>query len=344
MDFVEKTAEKLLNLLEEYGPDSRISFPKDSDLQNKFEEFCNKTLRKSRLSKDWHMLELKREYEEPTFSSVETRLIQFLKQRPTILSGNSNLANEQKCRFCLSTTLNELQIFSQVDKGILDVALKFFQVRCIDGFPQYICVKCLEQLNTIQKFHKLTEVSHIKLLSLAAKECCQHKLHSDSNSAAETKQTPIDNEDDVFSDTEEFQTTGDRENVTVKNHFCEYCPKSFKTKLSLKVHIRSHTNERPFVCSECKMSFKTYSAISSHQAVHSKEKKFECYVSECSFRTTTKANLKIHERTHSQERRYACSYCALKFTTTSNLSKHVKNIHHQIKPHKCRQCEKKVIL
>lgn len=34
-------------------------------------------------------------------------------------------------------------------------------------------------------------------------------------------------------------------------HRCKFCGKGFSSNSALTIHIRSHTNERPFVCKEC---------------------------------------------------------------------------------------------
>ena len=49
------------------------------------------------------------------------------------------------------------------------------------------------------------------------------------------------------------------------------CGKSFKAYFSMKVHLRGHTNERPFTCPhpECEKSFKTSSDLSKHLRTHS---------------------------------------------------------------------------
>lgn len=34
-------------------------------------------------------------------------------------------------------------------------------------------------------------------------------------------------------------------------HRCKFCGKGFSSDSALKIHIRSHTGERPFACNEC---------------------------------------------------------------------------------------------
>lgn len=42
----------------------------------------------------------------------------------------------------------------------------------------------------------------------------------------------------------------DDENSNNK-HRCKFCGKGFSSDSALKIHIRSHTGERPFACNEC---------------------------------------------------------------------------------------------
>lgn len=34
-------------------------------------------------------------------------------------------------------------------------------------------------------------------------------------------------------------------------HRCKFCGKGFSSDSALKIHIRSHTGERPFACQDC---------------------------------------------------------------------------------------------
>lgn len=133
---------------------------------------------------------------------------------------------------------------------------------------------------------------------------------------------------------------------------CSFCPKRFKTKQALCNHLRTHTDERPFICEvsidgfhsqttifislfslqKCGRGFKTRSALRNHYAVHATKKDFAC--THCSFRTTSKSNLNIHSRIHSNVRPYKCRHCDFRFNTNSNMLKHIRNVHEQQKTHK----------
>ncbi|KAJ8906705.1 hypothetical protein NDN08_003194 [Rhodosorus marinus] len=50
----------------------------------------------------------------------------------------------------------------------------------------------------------------------------------------------------------------------------EGCGKSFNKKYNMQMHMRQHTNERPYVCSvnECRLSFKWRSSLRNHLRYH----------------------------------------------------------------------------
>lgn len=57
---------------------------------------------------------------------------------------------------------------------------------------------------------------------------------------------------------------------------CSLCPKRFTRAYNLRSHLRTHTDERPFVCTVCGKAFARQHDRKRHEGLHSGEKKFVC--------------------------------------------------------------------
>ena len=78
-------------------------------------------------------------------------------------------------------------------------------------------------------------------------------------------------------------------------HECGVCEKMFRYQSDLAVHMRRHTNERPYKCDVCEQRFRTSGNLQSHMRIHTKEKPYECDV--CEKRFSRSSNLQRHVRT-----------------------------------------------
>ncbi|XP_037641270.1 zinc finger protein 574 isoform X2 [Sebastes umbrosus] len=103
---------------------------------------------------------------------------------------------------------------------------------------------------------------------------------------------------------------------------CQICHKEFSYNSTFSVHMRTHTDERPFECATCGKRFRQLPHLQDHERIHSGLRPFCCWICGKSF--SVAARLTEHARTHSGEKPYPCGHCPAAFRSRSNLDKHIR--------------------
>nr|XP_029714440.1 zinc finger protein OZF-like [Aedes albopictus] len=113
-----------------------------------------------------------------------------------------------------------------------------------------------------------------------------------------------------------------RVHEAIKNFICSECDKPFATGAELKIHQRSHTNQRPFKCSSCNKAFKTQSHLSVHfRAAHTSDRPYVCEI--CPRKFAHSKVLKQHRLTHAAEGPWKCHICEKTFRQRKTLIGHM---------------------
>lgn len=102
--------------------------------------------------------------------------------------------------------------------------------------------------------------------------------------------------------------------------YCSVCNRSFQTKSSLRVHMRSHRGERPHVCPHCDKCFTQKSTLRTHIRTHTGEKPYTCQF--CSRGFGDYSTFRKHVRVHTGEKPYVCDVCKKGFTQSGNMLRH----------------------
>ena len=51
-------------------------------------------------------------------------------------------------------------------------------------------------------------------------------------------------------------------------HHCHICNRGFLNKSNIKVHLRTHTGEKPFGCEHCSKAFRQKAHLLKHMSIH----------------------------------------------------------------------------
>ncbi|KAI5645627.1 zinc-finger associated domain (zf-AD) domain-containing protein [Phthorimaea operculella] len=125
-----------------------------------------------------------------------------------------------------------------------------------------------------------------------------------------------------------------------KPFMCDICGKNFKISGQLTRHRTTHfITKLEFKCPECPYRGRFKENLKLHMRTHTNDKRYQC--PQCPTRYfINKSNLSRHMLTHKSERNFKCDQCQKGFNTKRNLAEHFKVDHSGIKDHVCNYCGK----
>ncbi|KAL3856560.1 hypothetical protein ACJMK2_011296 [Sinanodonta woodiana] len=121
---------------------------------------------------------------------------------------------------------------------------------------------------------------------------------------------------------------------------CPICNKTLKYKNYLKLHMQTHTGDKPYQCEICGNSYFTPRRLKDHLRVHKGEKPFKCRICEKHFTSSSLRNQ--HMVVHWGSKTYICDVCGKGFMSRKHFHDHMR-IHNGLDPHKCETCGKDFI-
>lgn len=277
--------------------------------------------------------------------------------------------NETLCRLCCQNN-GSTHIFSKVKDIVLCTKIMYccsnLNIKDGDGLPSHICSSCESELALCYQFVLKCEASDKKLRSQSLEinsrvlpepspkievklECNSdddryyNDLQNEIQLEAEHGQLEIKLECAVSKITAQRKTAKQKcKYKSVQSCTCLVCGRQCANPSTFKIHMRSHTNEKPYACPSCEKCYKDRGTLKRHiERTHLPQKRQRNFICEnCGKGFFSKNDVKIHMRTHTGETPYSCSVCSLRFTQISALQRHKKR-HTGEKDHLCTACPKR---